>query len=181
MNDALIAVLGLAAPLLSGLVMFAVGRRWERKKQSLLIRAQMLDPIREWLRGVERFSGIVGDTLTSVITKIPESQTYDLEEKRKAAQFMIENTNEVLGILDSESLSTGRTKSSAKRLAALISDLDRQVKRELLPLDDEILDRSAQKRISYDFVLRVGNLKSSIDSKVKEAYGLMARIKTALT
>ena len=181
MNEALIAILGVAGTLLSGLIMFVVGQRWERKKQSLLIRAQMLDPIRDWLGGVERYNGILGDTLVSVSTGSASPQTYDFEERRKAAQFMIENTNEVLGILASNSLSTGKTKSSAEQLASLISDLDLQVKHELLPIDGEILDRSAQKRLLRDFVLKVGSMKQTIDSKVQKAYELMAQIKTALT
>jgi len=180
-NESLVAILGVAGTLLSGLVMFVVGQRWERKKQSLLIRAQMLDPIRDWLRGVERFNGIVDDTLVSVSTGFAAPQTYDFEERRKSAQFMIENTNQVLGILNSGSLSTGSTRGIAEQLATLILELDRQVKHELLPLDGEILDRSAQKQLSHEFVLRVGNLKTAIDSKVQRSYELLARVKTALT
>lgn len=181
MDQALIAVLGIAGTLLSGLVMFVVGQSLERKKQGLLIRAQMLDPIHSWLSGVEKFNGILGDTLVSVTMGSPGPVTYDLEERRKSAQFMIENTNEVLGILKSESIETRRSKASAQQLAELVRDLDRQVKYELLPLNGEILDRSAAKRLTQDFVLRIGNLKKDVDSKVQKAYELIALIKTKLT
>ena len=181
MDPSLTAVLGVAGSLLSGLVMFVVGQRWERKKQTLLIRAQMLDPIRNWLRGVEKLNGILGDTLVSVSTGSPGPMTYDFEERRKSAQFMIENTNEVLGILQSKSIETGRTRASSQQLVALIRDLDHQVKYELLPLNGEILDRSAAERLTQEFVLKIGNLKMDIDSKVQKAYELIAIVKTRLT
>ena len=181
MDPGLIAVLGFAGTLLSGLVMFILGQRWERKKQSLLIRAQMLNPIRNWLRGVEKFNGILGDTLVSVSSGSSGPVTYGLEERRKSAQFMIENTNEVLGILESESIETSRTRVNAQQMAELIRDLDRQVKYELLPLNGEILDRSATKLLTEDFVLRIGNLKMDIDSRVQKAYELVALINTRLT
>jgi len=181
LDQSLIAVLGIAGTFLSGLVMFVVGQRWERKKQTLLIRAQMLDPIHGWLRGVERFNGILGDTLVSISSGSSGPVMYDLEERRKSAQFMIENTNEVLGILQSKSIETGRTKDSAQQLAVLIRDLDQQVRYQLLPLNGEILDRSAARRLTQEFVLQIGNLKLDIDSKVQRAYELIAQLKTKFT
>ena len=93
MNEVLIAILGLVWTFLTAVVMFVLGQKSERKRQSLIIRAQMLNPISDWLGGVEKFIGILGDTLTSVGTGSAGPLTYDLEERRKSAQFMIENTN----------------------------------------------------------------------------------------
>ena len=50
---------------------------------------------------------------------------------------MIENTNEVLGILDSEALSIRRTRREVRALKSLILELDKRLKYELLALEPE--------------------------------------------
>ena len=62
----LISILGVASTLLSGLLSFVLGQRFERQRQTLTIRSEMLKPIEEWLHGAERMIGILGDTLSSV-------------------------------------------------------------------------------------------------------------------
>ena len=181
MDQVLIPILGIIGSLLTGVIMFVLGQRRERYRQSLLIRAQMLDPIHDWLNGIEKFIGILSDTLTSVSIMSPGPITYDLEERRKSAQFMIENTNEVLGIIESKSLITNRTQKEATDLTKLIKDLDQQVKFKLLPLDHEILDRSAKRKLTEAFVIQVGETKLSMEKKVQKSYSLLAIIKTLLT
>jgi len=181
MAEAFISILGLAGTLLAGVISFILGQRWERQRQSLLIRAQMLIPIEEWLRGAERMIGILGDTMTSVIAQSPLPVTYDLEERRKATQFMIERTNVVLGILQSNSLRTGQTKKLAKQLADTITVLDNKIKYVLLPLDDEVLSRSLRRTITREFLIQTGETKLKLESDVQQAYSLIAQLKTALT
>jgi len=155
MAEAFISILGLAGTLLAGVISFILGQRWERQRQSLLIRAQMLIPIEEWLRGAERMIGILGDTMTSVIAQSPLPVTYDLEERRKATQFMIERTNVVLGILQSNSLRTGQTR--------------------------KVLSRSLRRTITREFLIQTGETKLKLESDVQQAYSLIAQLKTALT
>jgi hypothetical protein len=181
LNDILIAIIGIIGTLLSGVVMFIIGKRWERNRQTLIVRAEMLDPIKNWLKGVEKFTGILGDTLGSVSIASPGPLTYDLEERRKSAQFMIENTNEVLGILESGSLITKATKELAEELSRIIRELDIEIKYTLLPLDHEILDRGARGAINEGFVRRVGETKLKLEHKVQRAYLLIAKIKTQLS
>ena len=181
MNQILIAILGIVGSLLTGVVMFVLGQRRERNRQSLLIRAQMLDPINDWLKGVGKFTGILGDTLTSVSIMSPGPITYDLEERRQSAQFMIENTNEVLGIIEAKSLITNRTRKEAIELAKLIRELEQQVKFKLLPLDHEILNRSAKGNLNESFVIQVGETKLEMEKKIQDAYALLSKIKTLLT
>lgn len=180
MNEFLLVFLGIAGSIFSGVVMFLLGKRWERNHQSLIIRAQMLEPIKNWLRGTEKFIGILGDTLSSVSIDSPSPLTYDLEERRKSAQFMIENTNEVLGILDSESLVTKKTTELAHELTKTVQELDHEVKHTLLPLDHEILDRNIKGMLTLDFVRYVGETKISLEKKVQKAYSLISKIKTKL-
>ncbi|MBI3169889.1 MAG: hypothetical protein HYZ22_15510 [Chloroflexi bacterium] len=50
----LITILGVVGTLLSIVVSFTLGQRAEKSKQSLLVRAEMLKPIDEWLKGMEK-------------------------------------------------------------------------------------------------------------------------------
>lgn len=181
MNELLIALLSVAGTILAGVISFVLGQRSERRRQTLLIRASMLDPIREWLGGVEKFIGILGDTLNSVTLNSPVPLTYDFEERRKSAQFMSEKTNEILGILDADSFTTSSTKAQASRLAEVIRELDRQVKYRLLPLDNQIIQRAAAHTLTQDFIMECLAFKVSLDTKVQEAHALISKIKTRLT
>lgn len=182
MSDAvIIALLGIVGALLSGVVSFVLGRRAERHRQSVTIRAEMLKPIEDWLQGAEKMVGILGDTLSSITINSPVPVNYDFDERRKAANFMTEKTNIVVGILASESLSTRKTKNLSKKLSSNILLLDNLVKRELLPAEMEILDRSARGTLNRDFVIEVGELKLQIDSLLRNSYSLIAQLKTAFT
>ncbi len=178
-SDAVIVgILGFLTTLLS----FVVGRRAEQRSQCLLIRASMLKPIEEWLQGVERMTGIFWDTLSSVLQDSPVPLMYSLEERRKAAQFMSEKTNMAMGILQSKSLQTKQTKETALRLSTTIQEIDKLVRYQLLPCDNEILERSqGGKELSLDFRKQVVPLKLQLDSLIQTAYSLISQIKTALT
>jgi hypothetical protein len=167
--------------MLLSILTFFLGRRWERNRQSLLIRAQMLDPIRNWLHGVERYIGILGDTLNSVVIGSPGPITYDFEERRKSAQFMIENTNQILGILDSKSLVTNPTRKDVETLASLLRILNNNIRYTLLPLDHEILDRSLKRTLDEAFVKKVEDTVLSFQRDVQTGYSLIARIASQLT
>lgn len=107
-ENVLIPLIGLAGTLLSATIFFILGKRAEQTAQTVLIRAQMLEPIDDWLNGVEKMIGIYSDTMVTLTSGSPLPITYNLEERRKVGQFMSENTNKVLGILASESLTVKR-------------------------------------------------------------------------
>ena len=178
MNEILLGILGLVGLLLSGVLGRVLGQRSERRKQSLAIRAKMLEPVTLWLGGVEKFIGILGDTFSSISVPSPVPLTYDFEERKKSSQFMIENTNEVLGILDSETLSIRQTRKEVRALKLHIMELDNRLKYELLPLEHEILDRARSQSIDEAFLRRVGETKLSMERQVRECYSLIAKIKT---
>jgi len=67
----LIAIIGIASTLLSGIISFTLGQRAERQKQSLLVRAKILKPIDEWLKGGEKMVSIFSYTISSVAQKLP--------------------------------------------------------------------------------------------------------------
>lgn len=180
-ETSLLSVLSGVFILLASIISFVLGQRSERQRQSLSIRAEMLKPVEEWLRGVERMIGILSDTITSVAADSPLPVTYNLDERRKAAQFMIEKTNNVLGILQSNSLRTRTTKRLARQLADSIRALDSQIKYVLLPLDDQVIGRKIANALTPEFLLQVAGVKVKLDSDVQGIYALIAQLKTALT
>lgn len=177
----LISILGVLSALLSGILSFVLGQRLERQRQTLRIRAEMLRPIEEWLQGAERMIGVLGDTLSSVVLNSPVPVTYSLDERRKVAQFMGEKTNLVLGILQSKSLKTRRTNKLARQLSETIAKLDGLIKFQLLPLDNDILDRARIGALTPDYITHIGKLKLQLDSLVQTAHSLIAKMKTSLT
>jgi hypothetical protein len=176
-----IAILGIAAALLSGVISFVLGQRAERHKQSLIIRAEMLKPIDEWLKGVERMVGILSDTLASVALNSPLPVSYNLDERRKASNFMAEKTNEIFGIIASESLQIRETKRLSKELGDVIRSLDSLIKFELLPRESNVVDRSNNGTLTNEYMLEVVRLKVQLDALLQKAYSLAAQIKTSLT
>ena len=180
-DTVLVSILGGVFLLLASIVSFVLGQRSERQRQSLTIRAEMLKPIEEWLRGAERMVGILGDTVASVSADSPLPVTYSLEERRKATQFMIEKTNIVLGILQSNSLGTRRTKRLAAELSQTIRALDSEIKYVLLPLDDQVISRSVAKTLTQEFLLQVAQVKLKFESEIQQAHSLIAQLKTAFT
>jgi hypothetical protein len=180
MSDVLIAILGVVGTLLAGTVSFVLGKRWERKQQLLLVRAQMLAPIEEWLGGIERIIGIFGDTMVSVGTDSPLPLTYNLEERRETAQFLSEKTNVVLGILESDVLVTRGTKRVATELIETVRSIDGQVKYVLLQLDFEILDQSNRGTLTTGFLIQAGEMKLELEKLVRKAHSLIAKLKTSL-
>ncbi len=182
MSESLVlAVIGIAGTLLAGIVSFVLGQRAERRKQSLLIRAEMLKPIEEWLKGAERMVGILGDTMSSIVLNMQLPVNYDFAERRKASNYMAEKTNEILGIISSNSLQTWRTKRLAKELSETIRQIDNLIKFQLLPRESEIVGRSNNGTLTEAFMIEAGQLKLYIDSLLQRAYSLIAQIKAILT
>jgi ribonuclease HII len=72
---------------------------------------------------------------------------------------MSENTNVVIGILDSKGLQTKRTKNLAAELEKIIRSLDEAIKFHLLPLENEIVSRANTHTLTEEFMLQALNTK----------------------
>ena len=173
-------IISILASLFTALLGFLLGQFAERRKQSVTVRSEMLKPIEEWLSGAEKFNGILGDTLSSVVANNPLPVIYNLEERRRIIQFMIERSNVVFGILQSDSLKTWSTKRSVKRLTEIIALIDQVLKTQLLPLDNEIHERSRSNGMTQEFMARVGQVSIGFGGLIQTAYSLIATIKTTL-
>ena len=141
----------------------------------------MLKPIDEWLKGMERMIGIFSHTVSALAQKLPMPIGYDFAERKKAFDFMAERTNEVLGIIASDSLQTKRSKQLAKELSKVITELNNLIRYELLPKENELVTRSNNGTLANAHMLEAGHLKLHLDSLLQKAYSLEARIKTVLT
>ena len=179
-ESTLLTLFGIIGSLITSLIGFILGKGYERQKQSLIIRSEMLKPIEEWLSGAEKMIGMFSDTLVSVNMNSQLPMTYNLDERRKANQFMSEKTNIVLGILNSKSLQTWQTRKLAQELNKTIVTLDNAIKYHMLPLDFQILENSTNGTLSPDFVNTVLNLKIKLDILMQSAHSLTAKIKIAL-
>lgn len=72
-------ILSILASVFIALLGFLLGQYAEKSKQSLEIRSEMLKPIEEWLTGAEKFNGILGDTISTVLNNMPLPTIYNLE------------------------------------------------------------------------------------------------------
>ena len=177
-EELIIALIGAATTFVSIPISFLLGRRTERIKQLLFIRAEMLRPIEIWLNGAEKMLGILGGTVNSIALNSSGPAMYNFEERRKAAQFMVEQTNIVMGIVQSKSLRTKATKRLWDEMSETIIEIDELVKYNLLPLDNEALERNS---LPSEYLGRVGTLKHILDTKIQKAYSLIAQMKTIFT
>lgn len=180
-DTTLIAILSSIGALLTLTIVFVLGQRSERKKQSLLVRSKMLEPIDQWLDGAEKLSGIFSDTLVSVNfgSRLPIS--YDFDQRRDASQYMAENTNRLIGIINSKRLKTCGTKRLAVQLEQVIRAIDSLVKYRMLPQESEILEKAQAGPLSESFVAELMITKTRFDKSVQDAHSLLAKMRTALT
>ncbi len=176
-----IAILSIFGMVFAGFISFILGRQAERRKQSLMIRAEMLKPVDEWLKGAEKMVGILSDTLVSVAHNSPLPISYNLDDRRKASNFMAEKTNEIFGIFKSKSLQIRETKRLSNELGEAILSIDGLIKFQLLPMESNIVDLSSKRKLTNEHMLNAAKLKVELDSLLQLAYSLVAQIKASLT
>jgi hypothetical protein len=169
--------MGFIGTLLAVVISYALGQRAERKKQSLFIRSEMLKPIEEWLSGAGKLVRILGETVNAVVLDQAFPSGGDADERRRAANFMSENSNLVIGILDSKSLQTPRTRKLAAELEISILTIEQAVKYQLLPVESEIVGKPG---LSQEALRQAGELKLKLENELQNAYKLIANIKTSL-
>jgi hypothetical protein len=180
MSDIAVALLGFTGTLLAVIISYALGQRAERKKQSLFIRSEMLKPIEDWLKGAEKLVRLLGDKIHAMVLDQADPSSNDFEERRRAAIFISENTNIVIGILDSKSLQTPRTRKLAAELEISILTIEQAVKYQLLPAESEIIGQTRKQALTQETIRQAGELKLKLENELQNAYKLIANIKTSL-
>lgn len=92
----------IASALIGGFVAFFL----ERRKQSLKIRAKLLELVEDWVTQVNRLIQIVGDDLTTIAQGLPLPANYDFRERHEVSRSLAEDTNKVMAIIKSGALQT---------------------------------------------------------------------------
>ena len=179
-NETLIIVLGLTAPMLSGLIFFILGKRSERRIQSLRVRSELLEPVQEFLGGMERFQQMFADSISGYALGQGIPVTYSQEERRRTAQQLGEDTNRTLGILKSNALRIRGTRKAARRLYAVIVTLDTVVKLRFMLLESQLSDKFDTGTLAQDDIRSAGVMLLEFQSTLQEAHGLVAAIRTSL-
>ncbi len=177
MSDIAVALLGFTGTLLAVVISYALGQRAERKKQSLFIRSEMLKPIEDWLKGAGKLVRLLGDRINAVVPDPASPSGGDADEWRAAANFVSENTNVVIGILDSKSLQTPRTRKLAAELELSILTIEQAVKYQLLPVESDFAGKSG---LALETLRQAGELKLKLENELQNAYKLIATLKTSL-
>ena len=168
-------------PILTLLAGFIFGQLAEKRKQALSVRSEMLRPIEEWLAGVEQLNGMVGDTLTTLLSSSPTPIMYNLEERLKINKSMIEQSNRVFGILESNALRTWSTRKLVHQLRGIMHQLESEIRDNLAHVGTEMFERVRTQNFTEEFGIEIFQRASRLNSRVREAYSLISKIKTSLT
>lgn len=166
---------------ISGFISYKYGLRTEQKKQSLKIRGESLDVITEWLKNVEKMVGFMGDTVSSIVYGFPVPVNYNFDERKETSNYLAENSNEVFGILQSKTLQTKQTKKLAEDLNKEIIAIDNIVKKQIMPLENHLLEQANKRGLRQEEIEAVAKAKMEIDMLLKNSYAIISKIKTGMT
>jgi hypothetical protein len=174
MDEKFIAALGL----LASVICFYLGQIFERRKQTMIIKSNLLIPIEDWLNGAERMNGMLSDTVSAISAGLPIPVIYNFEERRTIQQKMSEGTNNVLGILVSKGLYTINNKKQINTLTENIGQISQILQRELLPLEDEVSALGNSGIINEEIRKRIESVNGRLNLLLFASHSLIAKIKT---
>src|SRR5688572_21639689 len=96
---------------ITGIVIFLLGRIFERRKISNENRLKLIEPIEAWVDKVSRLNGIISETVVAASNNYAKPVAYNQQEVIDTAKLFAETKSKVFGILESPALSTVETKS----------------------------------------------------------------------
>lgn len=99
----------------------------------------------------------------------------------KITKSMIEKSNIVFGILESDALRTWSTRKLVHQLRETIRQLENEIRNRVAPLETEIFERMHAKQFTEEFRIEIFQLASRLKKRVRDAYSLISKIKTSLT
>jgi hypothetical protein len=173
LSDIALLILG---ALVGGFVSFF----FERRKQSLKIRASMIEPVEEWVKQVNLIINIVGDDLIAISQGFPLPMNYNLDERREVSRKLAAETPKVMAILKSRTLHTLGTRGLATRLSQTIEQLNIFIQGALLPADIAVTEKAAVWRNASKEMETTLIYAATAGQYVQEAYILISQLKTRL-
>jgi hypothetical protein len=153
---------------------------WERRNQSLQIRAKMIEPVEEWVDHVNRVIQIVGDDLVTLSQGLPLPANYSFEERHAVSRKLAEDTSKVLAILESRVLQTLGTRKLASQLGQVVEQLNTFIQGALLPADLTLIEKGAARQdLAYDMGV-VLTYTTTAKQLIQQAHILISKLKTRL-
>lgn len=174
--EIIISIFGLIA----GIIMFGLGRTFERRKIANENRLKLVEPIEAWVDKVSRLNGIISETVAAANNNYAKPIAYNLQEVIDTAKLFAETKSKVFGILESPALSTAETKSIAIMLKTKLLELTTLVENEFIPTHQAFNNK-------VDLRLNVSNetyeliqIGTRVEGAISEIYGIIATLKTKL-
>lgn len=163
------------------IVFFLLGQVFERRKQSMQERNKLLSLIEEWVNSNSKLVSIMGDEFVAINQRLPQPITYNMEDRKQITIYLGENREKIIGILESEALSTAFTRVKSNELKKLIFALNDNIANRCFPSLQNINEKYDQRKdISKEFLKLSQTLKETQDI-IKRSHSLIAELKTSFT
>jgi hypothetical protein len=172
-SSILTATIGLFGVLLG----YILAKRWERNKLEISLIIDTLKPIMEWLKCVEKLIQIFADDYDFVVYREKQTSTYTLDDRRKSYQFIKENKNEVIGILNSQILQKQNIRKYAIELGENITNIENALYNKLLSIKFDTSTMADFERRRMEFIGQSTQVKIELDLLLQNSYKIINKMK----
>jgi hypothetical protein len=166
-------LIGLALGHFSGVLL-------ERRKQSLVNRRELVEPVQQWLDTATSLVGIVADDVVTIAEGQPVPVGYTLDDRTRVGRHLNEMTPRVKALMDSRALHTLGTRRLSGQLAQSVNMLSDHLEKTLLPLDLALVERGASRADPTAAISGVTPAVIEGRTLLRRAYAQLDRIKVRL-
>jgi hypothetical protein len=156
---------------------YMLAKKWERNKLEITLIIETLQPIIDWLKCVEKLIQIFADDYDIFIIGERLPSTYTLDDRRKSNQYIKENKNEVIGILNSQILQKRKIRKYAIQLEEQIITIESKLYMKLLSIKYDpstIVDIEKQRK---EFLDQYTQAKLELDVLLQNSYNIIIKMK----
>jgi hypothetical protein len=164
--------------LIVGILTFFGGRFYEKRKLEQENRLKLLEPVEAWIDKCSRMISIIGSEIPSLAEGNYKSGIYNKSEIVETEKYMEENTDKVIGILNSTALSTFTTKNISQRLSELILMLKNDITIKLLPKHSLLVYNKKSGNVDGKEIFESLLLVKQIKSTIVEIHSCISKLKT---
>jgi hypothetical protein len=175
-NSIISALIGVGGLVIGALL----GRMYQKRKDSLKARANMLKPVEEWIEQVSRLISIVNDEQVAITQGLISPTMYGAEDRVNTAKALGENKEKVMGILDAKVFNTWGTKKVSKKFMKLIPDLSRVIETSYLQIYYRLLDKVEKRGDIGIEIVEMISVTVLVRGYIQEAHKFLAKLKAGL-
>jgi hypothetical protein len=176
-NELITGLLTAIVGLFSGILGFTLAKRWERNKLGITLIIETLQPIIDWLKCVEKLIQIFADDYDFFVYGQRLTSTYTLDDRRKSNQYIKENKNEVIGILNSQILQKRKIRKYAIQLGEHIKKIESALYTKLLSINNDPSTMDNIEKQRQEFMDQYTPAKLELDSLLQNAYKIINKMK----